>query len=247
MSGSEGIKKAGIIIIGNEILSGKIHDTNSYYLASELRRLGVIVMRILTIPDEIDVIASETCEFSKKYDYVFTSGGVGPTHDDVTMEGIAQGFGVKLIRHPELEDFFRDRYGNHLSDPIIKMTRVPEGASVVRNREMGYPLVMFRNLYIFPGIPEYLREKFSHVSEELRTPVFYLKRYFLNARESEIANTLNAVVKKHRDVIFGSYPVLNDPEYKIIVTAESKSENALNEAGNDFVKMLPEGILVKVE
>jgi molybdenum cofactor synthesis domain-containing protein len=226
MSGSEGIKKAGIIIIGNEILSGKIHDTNSYYLASELRRLGVIVMRILTIPDEIDVIASETCEFSKKYDYVFTSGGVGPTHDDVTMEGIAQGFGVKLIRHPELEDFF---------------------ASVVRNREMGYPLVMFRNLYIFPGIPEYLREKFSHVSEELRTPVFYLKRYFLNARESEIANTLNAVVKKHRDVIFGSYPVLNDPEYKIIVTAESKSENALNEAGNDFVKMLPEGILVKVE
>ena len=90
-------KKAGILIIGNEILSGKVHDCNSYYLASELRALGVSVERIMVIPDEVDIIGSEVAAFSEKYDYVFTSGGVGPTHDDITMEGIAKGFGVKLI------------------------------------------------------------------------------------------------------------------------------------------------------
>ena len=102
---------AGVIIIGNEILSGKVHDTNSFYLASELRKLGINLMRISVIPDDTEIIGKEVSEFSKQYDFVFTSGGVGPTHDDVTMEGIARGFAVRLIRHPQLEDYFRSKYG----------------------------------------------------------------------------------------------------------------------------------------
>ena len=94
------MKTAGIIIIGNEILSAKVRDINSFYLASELRALGVDVRRISVIPDEIGSIAGEASEFSNAYDYVFTSGGVGPTHDDVTMAGIAKGFGLKRISHP---------------------------------------------------------------------------------------------------------------------------------------------------
>jgi FAD synthetase len=95
-------KTAGIIIIGNEILSGKVHDSNSFYLSNELRALGINVRRISVIPDEIEAIGREVREFSERYDYVFTSGGVGPTHDDVTMAGVAKGFGVRLIRHPEI-------------------------------------------------------------------------------------------------------------------------------------------------
>ena len=96
-------KSAGIVIIGNEVLSGKTRDTNSYFFCAELRQLGVEVQKISTIQDEIDIIGREVAEFSKRFDYVFTSGGVGPTHDDVTIEGVAHGFGIKVVRHPDIE------------------------------------------------------------------------------------------------------------------------------------------------
>ena len=106
-------RTAGIIIIGNEILSGKVTDTNSPYLTRELRKLGVTVRRIITIPDELDEIARAVAEFRPAYDVVFTSGGVGPTHDDVTIEGVARGMGENLVRHTMLvailERHFRDR------------------------------------------------------------------------------------------------------------------------------------------
>src|SRR5918999_5307211 len=96
-------KTAGIIIIGNEVLSGKTQDTNSSFLCVELRRLGVEVQKISTIQDDIDLIGQEVATFSKRFDFVFTTGGVGPTHDDVTIEGIAQGFGLNVVRHPDIE------------------------------------------------------------------------------------------------------------------------------------------------
>ena len=119
---------AGIIIIGNEILSGKVTDTNAPFLTRELRALGVDLKRILTIPDELDEIAEAVREFGPRYDVVFTSGGVGPTHDDVTMEGIARGLGRPLIRHPMIESRLRDFYKEHVNDARLKMSEVPEGA-----------------------------------------------------------------------------------------------------------------------
>ena len=240
-------KKAGILIIGNEILSGKVHDCNSYYLASELRALGVSVERIMVIPDEVDIIGSEVAAFSEKYDYVFTSGGVGPTHDDITMEGIAKGFGVKLIKHLEFEKFFLTRCGSAINEAILKMTELPEGAELICENNMRFPLIIFRNIYIFPGIPEYLKEKFSAIKERFRTSAFYLKRFFLNANESDIANILNIAVAENPDVVFGSYPILGNPDHKIIVTAESKSENALAKAVNNLLAGFPKNIIVRVE
>jgi molybdenum cofactor synthesis domain-containing protein len=240
-------KTAGIIIIGNEILSGKVHDCNSYYLASELRALGVSVERILIIPDELDTIGREVSGFSEKYDYVFTSGGVGPTHDDMTMEGIARGFGVKLIRHPEFVTFFHSRYGIAVNEAILKMTELPDGAELICENNMRFPLIIFRNVYIFPGIPEYLKDKFSAIKERFRTSAFYLKRFFLNANESDIANILNNAVAENPGVVFGSYPILGNPEHKIIVTAESKSENSLSKAVKDLLSVFPENIIVRVE
>jgi len=121
-------RTAGIIIIGDEILSGKVHDSNSFYLASELRQLGVSLKRIIVIPDEPEIIGREAAVFSEQYDFVFTSGGVGPTHDDVTMEGIAKGFSAKLIRNHQLEDYFRSKYRERLNDALMKMAEVPEGS-----------------------------------------------------------------------------------------------------------------------
>ena len=113
---------AGIIIIGNEILSGKVRDANSFYLTTELRALGVDVRKVSVIPDEIEVIGSETVEFSRSYDFVFTSGGVGPTHDDVTMAGIAAGFGVDLVKNTEIRELLCSRYKSDLNSAIVKMT-----------------------------------------------------------------------------------------------------------------------------
>lgn len=240
-------RKAGIIIIGNEILSGKVHDSNSFYLASELRKLGVNLMRISVIPDETEAIGSEVSEFSKRYDLVFTSGGVGPTHDDVTMEGVARGFTVRLIRHQKLSDYFRIKYGDNLNDAVLKMTYVPDGAEILDLGNMNFPLVLFRNVYIFPGIPEYLRSKFSLIKERFRSPDFFLRRFFLNAKESDIAEILNSVVDENRDVSFGSYPILGNPEYQIIVTAESKSEDELTRAAEELQKRLSREIIVRIE
>ena len=101
-------RTAGIIVIGNEILSGKVVDTNSPFLARELRSLGVTLLRILTIPDDVETIAAAVREFHTSFDIVFTSGGVGPTHDDVTMEGVARGLGRRVIRHPAIEGRLRE-------------------------------------------------------------------------------------------------------------------------------------------
>jgi len=240
-------KTAGIIIIGNEILSGKILDSNSIYLASELRTLGVNVMRISVIPDEIETIGEEVSLFSGKYDYVFTAGGVGPTHDDVTMAGIAKGFGVALKRDPELEKSFRTKYGTACNAAIMKMAEVPEGAEIITVSSSRFPVVSFRNVFIFPGIPQYLRDKFSAIRERFRSPAYFLKKLYLDAEESEIAAALSKSVSRNDDISFGSYPVLDNSSYKILITAESKNKEALEKAVEELLHDLPEHVGVRLE
>src|SRR5689334_20382615 len=122
---------AAAVVIGNEILSGKVTDTNSPFLATELRGLGVSLRRILVIPDELDVIATEVRTASQQHDVVFTSGGVGPTHDDITIEGVARALGRSVIRHPDLEDKLRAFYGDKINEARLKMSEVPEGAELI--------------------------------------------------------------------------------------------------------------------
>ena len=241
------IKTAGLIVIGNEILSGKVQDQNSFFLATELRNLGVSLMRISVIPDDIESISKETTAFSRAFDFVFTSGGVGPTHDDITMAGIAHGFGVGLVRHPLLERRFRERYGDTPNAAVMKMAEVPEGSEVIEFTTNNLPLVVFRNIFIFPGIPRYLREKFTLVRDRFRTPAFYLKRIFLRANESDIAGILNTFAETNSCVEFGSYPILDHPEYQIIVTAESKLQEDLEKIVGELVAQLPRNILVRIE
>jgi len=249
-SGQEGNtapRSAGILIIGNEILSGKVEDSNSSFLATELRALGVCLTHISVIPDDVEVIGKEAVGFSEAHDFVFTSGGVGPTHDDVTMEGIAKGFNVRVIPHPELVTYFRAHYGDRVNPAILKMAEVPEGAELIHAPGMGFPLVSFKNIFILPGIPQYLIKKFSAIKERFRSTAIHLRRLFLRANESDIAETLNSVVRTYSDVAFGSYPILENPEYSIIVTAESRSEDALNQSVAELISRLPRTVIVRAE
>ena len=130
---------AGILVIGNEILSGKVVDTNSPYLCERLRELGVDVERIVTIPDVIETIASEVKAMSETYDYVFTSGGIGPTHDDLTIEGVAAAFGRPVeIDESELEEMLRSAIGEDLNEGQLKMAKVPAGATLLDSRDKWF-------------------------------------------------------------------------------------------------------------
>src|SRR5262245_55273324 len=150
-------KTAGIIIIGNEILSGKTRDDNSLYFVRELRELGVDVRKIAVVPDELELISAEVRIFSDAFDYVFTSGGVGPTHDDLTMEGIAGAFRQGIRRNPELETTLRSYYSEDLLEGNLRMADVPEGARLVGGKGMWFPVVAVENVFIFPGVPEILQ------------------------------------------------------------------------------------------
>ncbi len=238
---------AGIIIIGNEILSGKVRDDNSCFLASELRSLGVHLKRISTIPDDVEIIGKEVAVFSDKYDYVFTSGGVGPTHDDVTMAGIARGFSVKLVENQDIVKILRTHFDESINSAVLKMANVPEGTEVIISEGVRFPVISFKNIFIFPGIPEYMQNKFSIISERFRSSEFHLKRLFLNIHESYFAEILNEVVAENRDVDFGSYPVVGKPDYRVMITAESKIKESLEKALDDLTGRLPEDAIIRIE
>src|SRR5256884_5002032 len=232
-------KSAGIVIIGNEVLSGKTQDTNSYFLCTELRQLGVEVQKISTIPDVIELIGHEVAAFSQRFDFVFTTGGVGPTHDDVTIEGIAHGFGLNVVRHPDIEQRMRQRLGADVNEARLRMANVPEGATLLATEALFAPVVNIRNVYIFPGIPKILQERFHAIKERFREAPFYLKNVYLRYGEGVIAAMLNDLLVKFPELMLGSYPVLDLPDYKVKVTLESKDSKYLDQALQAFVAALP--------
>jgi len=240
-------KTAGIVIIGNEVLSGKTQDTNSYFLCTELRRLGVEVQKISTIQDEIPIIGREVAAFSKQVDFVFTTGGVGPTHDDVTIEGIAHGFGLNVVRHPDIERRMRQRFGGDLNEARLRMANVPEGATLLATEALFAPIVKIHNVYIFPGIPKILQERFLTIKERFRDAPYFLKSVYVRYGEGIIAATLNDLLVKFPQLMLGSYPVLDLPEYKVKVTLESKDATYLDQALQAFVASLPEDAVQRIE
>jgi molybdopterin-biosynthesis enzyme MoeA-like protein len=209
--------------------------------------MGIDVRQVSVIPDDISIIGTEVVKASHKYDYVFTTGGVGPTHDDVTMKGIAQGFGVRITRHADIINLLHDRFKDSVNDAVLKMAEVPEGAEIIFHNDVRFPVTTFKNIYIFPGIPEYLKRKFSLIKDRLSSSPFYLKRVFLNTHESEIAGALNTVVAENTNVAFGSYPVVDNPDYRVVITIESKSTDHLNRAFDMLLKRLSQHKIVRTE
>jgi molybdenum cofactor synthesis domain-containing protein len=223
-------KTAGIIVIGNEILSGKTVDENALFLSRELRSLGVDTRKISVIPDELESIAGEVRLFSRSYDYVFTSGGVGPTHDDLTMDGIAQAFERKVRRNLELEAALRGYYPADLVEPNLRMADVPEGARLVGGPGMWFPVVSVENVFIFPGVPEILQRKFNRIKEMFREEPYQLREIYLRADEGQIAAILHQVLARFPELLLGSYPYFDNPHYSIKLTLESKDATYVRDA-----------------
>lgn len=246
MSASEATT-AAMVVIGNEILSGKVTDSNSGYLARELRAIGVSLERIVVIPDVVDVIATTVRECAAAFDLVFTSGGVGPTHDDLTIAGIAAAFDVPVVEHPQLRKVIDKVASNAPGAAMLKMAEVPEGAELVGGKDDVFPTVRLGNVYVLPGIPEIFEAKVAALRERFRSAPFLLRQVFVSVYETAIAEHLDATLARFPDLMLGSYPKLSHPEYRVRVTLESKDAKYLDAALDDLVARMPDGYVVKIE
>lgn len=242
MSTPKAPKRAAALVIGNEILGGKIHEANVYELARTLRSLGIVLARVVVIPDDVPEIAAEVAALASRFDYVFTSGGVGPTHDDETMAGIAAAFGVPVVRSPELEELLRRHYGDALHENHLLLASVPEGARQLHGRRSAWPLTAVENVFILPGVPEIFRYKLDILREHLAgASPFVSRSVFTKLDEAELKPILDAVVSRHPDVEVGSYPRWNDPAYETKITFDAQDRDAVDRAFEEFLERLPEG------
>jgi molybdenum cofactor synthesis domain-containing protein len=238
---------AGILVIGNEILSGKVVDTNSPYLCRELRALGVDVERIVTIPDVTPVIADHVRVMSAAFDFVLTSGGIGPTHDDLTIEGVAAAFGRTLDDSDSILERMRRATGVEPNASQRKMAQIPAGATLLDAGDLWFPLVVVENVYIFPGIPELLRKKFESARERFRGVPFVLKRVYVRSMESEIAEDLHALLREFPELLLGSYPRIQEEAFRVLLTLESRDAGYVQRALDSLLERLPTSAVFKVE
>ncbi len=238
---------AAILVIGDEILSGKTQEQNAQLLIGELRELGVALRAIRVIPDEIEEVAASVRELSERFDHVFTSGGVGPTHDDVTIVGIAQAFETPIVRHPELAARLRAYFGDDADESKMRMADVPEGAALIETHDMRWPLLACRNVYILPGVPELFRKKFLAIRERFRVAPFHARALFTREEEFDIAGALADVADAHPLVAIGSYPNFSTPDYRVKLTLESKDGAALQAAHEALLAILDPAKLVRSE
>lgn len=221
-------RTAAIIVIGNEILTGKSQDKNAAFLIGELHQLGVALRRILVIPDDLQEVAEAVRECSQKFDYVFTSGGVGPTHDDVTIAGIAKAFGRPINRHRELEEMIVSYFGDNTDEARIRMADTPDGAELIRGEGLHWPVLAVENVYVLPGVPEHFKRKFEAIKERFRTEPYHTRAVYTREDEFDIAVRLTQLAADHPNVEIGSYPnFARTNDYRVKVTIESKERAAV--------------------
>ncbi|XP_048784974.1 FAD synthase isoform X2 [Lagopus muta] len=254
MAGHSSASTAGIIIIGDEILKGHTQDTNSFFMCRRLRALGVRVARVSVVPDEVDAIAAEVAAFASCFTFVLTSGGIGPTHDDVTFEAVAKAFGEKVAPHPELVALVHKFFGKtDMQCPEMKLARIPEssrlnyGTDRLTGSAFKYPLVSVRNVYIFPGIPALMERALDGLSHLFRSEqtCFHSRAIYVAADEVQIAPVLDQANASFQDrVSLGSYPDWANNYYRVKLTLDSESEQHLEEAHGFLMEKLPPGVVV---
>jgi molybdenum cofactor synthesis domain-containing protein len=240
---------AAALVIGNEILSGKVEEANVAVLARELRLLGILLQRVVVVMDDVETIAREVRELSKTHDWLFTSGGVGPTHDDVTVEGVARAFGVPVVSSAVMEGMLRTHYGERCTEGHLRMALVPEGAALEVTAEITWPTMRLGNTWLLPGIPEVFRMKLPVVVARLGGGgnAFVTRAVYVKLDEGVLKPVLDRVVAEFADVGVGSYPKWLDPAYKTKVTFDGRDEARVLAARDAFVALLPSGEPQRIE
>jgi molybdenum cofactor synthesis domain-containing protein len=215
MSASEGVVTAGVLIIGDEILSGRTQDTNLGDIARYLGVHGVQLAEARTVPDDIPEIVAALDALRGRYDYVITTGGIGPTHDDITADAVAAAFEVELYEHPEILQILNGRWGGEVNAARRRMARVPVGGELVKNPVQGPPGFLMGNVFVLAGVPAIMRGMLEDVGWRLKGGAPVVARTVLveGSGEGDLAAPLEAVARAHRSMSLGSYPFFGKGGY----------------------------------
>ena len=242
------MRTAAALIIGNELLSGKIADSNVVVLARALRSLGVVFRRVVMVLDEIDVIANEVRALSSTHDFLFTSGGVGPTHDDVTIDAVARAFGVEAVASPPMVQMLKDFYGDRLMEGHLRMARIPDGARLERGPHMPWPAIIMQNVWVLPGVPEIFQAKMPLVRELIGSDKPFISlAVYTTLDEGTLKPMLDKVVGDHSDVEIGSYPRWGGNDYRTKLTFDGLDAERVRAARDAFASSLPAESIVKID
>jgi molybdenum cofactor synthesis domain-containing protein len=231
-----------VLVIGNELLSGKVEEANVHVLARALRSLGIELRRVVIVLDDLEAIAREVKELSSSHDWLFTSGGVGPTHDDVTVLGVARAFGVPVIEDPTLAKMLRDHYQDRCTAGHLQMALIPAGASLETHDSVRWPTIRHGNTWLMPGVPEIFRMKLAVVVDRLSGGASFVSRaVFTKMDEGDLKPLLDQVVERFADVSVGSYPKWHDPTYTTKLTFDGRDQARVDAARDAFLGLLPDG------
>ncbi|HLI10498.1 MAG TPA: molybdopterin-binding protein [Alphaproteobacteria bacterium] len=232
---------AAVLIIGNEILSGRTKDANLPFLAAELNKLGVRVMEARVVPDIEARIVEAVNALRRQYDYVFTTGGIGPTHDDITAESIAKAFGVALERHPEAVARLARQYKSpsDLNEARLRMANVPAGGILIDNPVSAAPGFQIGNVFVMAGIPSIMQGMFGGLKSRLvgGAPV-HSRSVATNLPEGRIAEGLGALQKRHPEVEIGSYPFYRAGQFGVSLVIRGTDVAALERIAEELKTLL---------
>lgn len=231
MHSSPRIFTAALVIIGDEILSGRTQDANLAYLAKWLNVHGIRLKAARVVPDETPAIVDAVNTLRAAHDYLFTTGGIGPTHDDITVDAIAAAFGVPVVIHPKAEALLKGYYQDRITPARLRMARVPEGATLIENAVSMAPGIRMGNVFIMAGIPKVMQAMLEALSGTLEGGEPVLSRTVAAyVAESQVAEMLLAVEKSHEGVQIGSYPLARDGRFGANFVVRSTSPAAMNAA-----------------
>jgi molybdenum cofactor synthesis domain-containing protein len=231
---------AAVLIIGDEILSGRTQDTNLRDIARYLTVHGVDLAEARTVPDVMEEIIAALNALRARYDYVITTGGIGPTHDDITADAVAAAFGVELHEHPEIIEMMTRRWGGELNAARRRMARVPVGGELVRNPVQGPPGFMIGNVFTLAGVPVIMNGMLEDVGHRLRSGAVVLSRTVRveGSGEGAIAAPLEAIAKAHPEMSLGSYPFFADGLYGSNLVLRGRDAAELAAAVGELVAAL---------
>ncbi len=231
---------AGIIIIGNEVLSGRTKDINTSTIAIWLNSLGIEVKEVRVIPDVEKVIVDTVNKLRKKFNYIFTTGGIGPTHDDITAESISKAFNLEYGIHKEAFAILKDYYKpGEFTEGRQKMSKMPTTANLIYNPSSGAPGFYVENVFCLPGVPSILKSMLGGLNNTLvgGDPVLS-KTLNLRTVESEIAKSLTEVQNKNKEVEIGSYPFFRAGKLGVSIVLRSIDQNKIDQCNNDILKFV---------
>jgi molybdenum cofactor synthesis domain-containing protein len=235
--GQNEIVTAGLLVIGDEILSGRTKDRNIGSVAEYLTAIGIDLKEVRVVPDEEPEIVAALNALRARYTYVFTTGGIGPTHDDITADAVAKAFGVPIDYHPQAVEILTARLaqtGGVMNEARMRMTRVPKGGELVLNKISAAPGFRIGNVIVMAGIPAVMQAMLEYIAPQLRTGAKMLSETVrADCREGDIGTELGAIAKTHPDVIIGSYPFMDEnkgPNAHVVMRARDAQKLALVKA-----------------